>query len=128
MFNPQKHDSRYFPANKIHNLHGSKHLIFLSYIYKTSFHRYKDPSKCNITYSGYHLEKNNVNNYDSVRFLPPPPGVPCIALYRSHYQYTVTSKMKNQVLKKSLGKRGDPLPINQVTKNDASSLRKGLHV
>ncbi len=34
---------------------------------------------------------------------------------QNHYQYIVTTNIKNKVLKKPLGKRVDPFPLNQST-------------
>ncbi len=113
-------DFKYFPAASIHYLDALKHLPFLTYKYKTSVICYKKPflpkQPCTITYSWYHLEQNKVNNHCIFGFSPPCPGLPCIVLCKKHFQYIITTKIKNQVLKKLLGRRGDPLPLNQNTK------------
>ena len=120
IYDPAKSDSRYFPAAKIHYLDASKHLPFLAYIYKTSVICYEVPSKpkqpCTTTYSWYHPELNKVNNHYIVGFAPPPPGVPCIVLFKKHFRYIMTTKIKNKVLQKSFGTRGDPLPLKQNDK------------
>ncbi len=111
--NPATRDARCFYDKTFHYLHTSKHLPFLAYIYKTSiicdkgYSEHKQPYTT--TYSWYHLEQNNINNYSIVGFAPPSLGVPCIILFNNHFQYITTNKIKNQVLKNPLGKQGDPL-------------------
>ncbi len=104
----------------LHYLDASKHLPFLAYKYKTSVICYKVPRKpkqpCTTTYLWCHLELKKVNNHYILWCAPPPPAVPCIVLCKKHFQYIITTKTKNQVLKKLLDRRGDPLPLNQNTK------------
>ncbi len=38
------------------------------------------------------------------------------SLQKTHFQYIITTRIKNQVLKKTLGRKGDLLPLNQNTK------------
>ncbi len=51
-------------------------------------------------------DQNKVNNYCIVGNISPTPGIPCIVLYKNHYQYIITSKIEKQVPKKPLDRRG----------------------
>ena len=130
IYDQAKRDSRYFPAAQIHYLDASKHLPFPAYIYKTSVICYKVSSKakqpCTTTYSRYHPDLNKVNNHYIIGFAPPPPGVPCIVLFKNHFQYIMTTKIKIQVLQNSLGRRGDPLPLKQNVKDRRAIIEERL--
>ncbi len=60
-------------------------------------------------YSWYHLEQNKDNSYLIVGFAPTP----CIILFKICYQIIITTNIKNQVVEKPLGKRGDSNPLKQ---------------
>ncbi len=69
-----------------------------------------------------------LNNYYIDGFASSSPGVPSIFLFKKHFQFIKTNKIKNQALKKPLGMRKDPLPVNKKPKIDTRPLSKGLPI
>ncbi len=61
-----------------------------------------------------------------VGFAPPPNGVPCIVLFKKHFQYIMLTKIKNQALQISLGRRRDPLPLNQNGKDKQAIIKERI--